>query len=88
LDALSDGVAKETVDQHLFFKTITIKVRYENFETHTTSKTLPFMTNRPQDLKKTARDQLQPYLERGRKIRLIGVRVSSFVSGEKQTTLA
>jgi DNA polymerase IV (DinB-like DNA polymerase) len=88
LDALSEDVSKEAADQQLFFKTVTIKVRYENFETHTSSKTLPFMTNRPQDLKKTARELLQAYLERDRKIRLIGVRVSSFVSGEKQTTLA
>jgi nucleotidyltransferase/DNA polymerase involved in DNA repair len=87
LDALSEDVAKETADQQLFFKTVTIKVRFENFETHTTSKTLPFMTNRPQDLKKTAGDLLETYLERNRKIRLIGVRVSSFVSGNKQKTL-
>ncbi len=87
LDLLSEDVAKETADQQLFFKTVTIKVRFENFETHTTSKTLPFITNRPQDLKKTARDLLQAYLGRGKKIRLIGVRVSSFVSGEKQKTL-
>jgi DNA polymerase IV (DinB-like DNA polymerase) len=87
MDALSEDVAKETADQQLFFKTITIKVRYENFETHTTSKTLQFITNRPQDLKKTARDLLQTYLGSGRKIRLIGVRVSNFVSGEKQKTL-
>jgi DNA polymerase IV (DinB-like DNA polymerase) len=87
LDALSDDVSKEAAEQRLFFKTVTIKVRYENFETHTTSKTLPFMTNRPQDLKKTARELLQAYLRRDRKIRLIGVRVSSFVSGEKQKTL-
>jgi len=88
LDALSEDVSKEAVDQQLFFKTVTIKVRYENFETHTSSKTLPFMTNRPQDLKKTARELLQAYLGHDRKIRLIGVRASSFVSGEKQTTLA
>jgi DNA polymerase IV (DinB-like DNA polymerase) len=87
MDALSEDVAKETADQQLFFKTVTIKVRYENFETHTTSKTLQFITNRPQDLKKTARDLLQTYLGSGRKIRLIGVRVSNFVSGEKQKTL-
>jgi nucleotidyltransferase/DNA polymerase involved in DNA repair len=87
LDALSEDVAKETADQQLFFKTVTIKVRFENFETHTTSRTLPFMTNRPQDLRKTARELLQAYLGRGRRIRLIGVRVSSFVSGEKQRTL-
>jgi nucleotidyltransferase/DNA polymerase involved in DNA repair len=76
------------VDQNFFFKTVTIKVRYENFETHTHSKTLPFMTNRSQDLKKTARELLQAYLRQDRKVRLIGVRVSSLVSGEKQMTLA
>jgi DNA polymerase IV (DinB-like DNA polymerase) len=87
LDDLSEAVSREAADQSFFFKTVTIKVRYENFETHTHSKTLPFMTNRPQDLKKTARELLQGYLRRDRKIRLIGVRVSSFVSGEKQKTL-
>lgn len=87
LDTLSDNVSKETLDQHLFFKTVTIKVRYENFETHTKSKTLPFITNRVQDLKKTTRELLQVYLKSNRRIRLIGVRVSSFVSGETQKTL-
>jgi DNA polymerase IV (DinB-like DNA polymerase) len=87
LDALSEDVAQEAADQRLFFKTVTVKVRYENFETHTVSKTLPFMTNRAQDLRKTARELIQAYLGCDRKIRLIGVRVSSFVSGEKQKTL-
>jgi nucleotidyltransferase/DNA polymerase involved in DNA repair len=72
----------------LFFKTVTVKVRYENFETHTRSKTLPFMTNRSQDLKKTTRELLFPFLSPERRIRLIGVRVSTFVSAEKQQTLA
>jgi DNA polymerase IV (DinB-like DNA polymerase) len=88
LDALSEEVSKETLNQSLYFKTVTVKVRYENFETHTHSKTLPFMTNRQQDLKKTAKELLQAYLRRDRKVRLIGVRVSTFVKGEKQKTLA
>jgi len=87
LDALAADVTKEVTAQKLFFKTITIKVRYENFETHTRSKTLPFMTSRLQDLQKTSRDLLQSYLRSDRKIRLIGVRVSSFVKGDKQKTL-
>jgi DNA polymerase IV (DinB-like DNA polymerase) len=87
LDALAAAVAKEAVSQNLFFKTVTVKVRYENFETHTRSKTLQYMTNRTQDLQKTARELLQPYLRGTRKVRLIGARVSSFVKGEKQTTL-
>jgi DNA polymerase IV (DinB-like DNA polymerase) len=87
LDALAAGVSKEVTGQKLFFKTVTVKVRYENFETHTRSKTMAFMIDRLQDLQKTARELLQPYLRSDRKIRLIGVRVSSFVKGEKQKTL-
>ena len=88
LDALAEEVSKEAQSQHFFFKTVTIKIRYENFETHTRSKTLQFMTNRPQDLKKTSRELAMGYLRVERKIRLIGVRVSTFVSSEKQQTLA
>ncbi len=88
LDAMAEQVANEAQERQLFFKTVTIKVRYDNFETHTRAKTLSFMTNRSQDLKKAARDLLILYLKPGRAIRLIGVRVSTFVSGEKQKTLA
>jgi len=87
LNRLSEAVIEEVVDQNLFFKSVTVKVRYENFETHTHCKTLPFMTNRLQDLKKTAKELLQSYLTSERKVRLIGVRVSSLISGEKQKTL-
>ena len=87
LDALATDVSKEAKVQKLFFKTITVKLRYENFETHTYSKTLAFLTDRLQDLQNTARKLLRTYLKQGRKIRLIGVRVSNFVKGEKQKTL-
>jgi DNA polymerase IV (DinB-like DNA polymerase) len=87
LDALCVDVQKETENQHLLFKTVTLKIRFEHFETHTKSKTLPFLTNRLYDLQKTAKEQLVPYLMKDRKVRLIGVRVSSLVSTEKQKTL-
>jgi DNA polymerase IV (archaeal DinB-like DNA polymerase) len=87
LDALCEEVLKETVDQHLLFKTVTVKIRYQGFETHTRSKTLPFLTNRLRDLQKTANELLFTNLHKNRKVRLIGVRVSSLVSGEKQRTL-
>ena len=87
LDALCMDVQKEIVNQRLLFKTVTLKIRYENFETHTKSKTLPFLTNRLYDLQKTAKELLSTYLRKDRKVRLIGIRVSSLVSGEKQKTL-
>jgi DNA polymerase IV (DinB-like DNA polymerase) len=88
LDRLSEQVYEDVLRHSLCFKTVTVKVRYENFETHTHGKTLPFITNRLQDLKKIAKELTQAYLRPERKIRLIGVRVSSFTSAEKQKTLA
>jgi DNA polymerase IV (DinB-like DNA polymerase) len=85
---LCEAVHKELDQNRFLFKTVTITVRYENFETHTHSKTLPFLTSRLEDIKKTANELLQPYLRPERKIRLIGARVSSLVSTEKQTRLA
>lgn len=87
LDALAEDVYQEFSEQQFRFKTVTVRVRYENFETHTHSKTLPFVTDRSQDLKKTARELIQPYLRADLKIRLIGVRASNFVSGLKQQKL-
>ncbi|MEM3673759.1 MAG: DNA polymerase IV [Candidatus Bathyarchaeia archaeon] len=87
LDKLSEEVHSDVLKQHVYFKTVTVMVRYENFETHTHSKTLPFITNRLQDLKKTAKELIQAYLKPERKIRLVGVRVSNLISAEKQKTL-
>ena len=87
LEKLAEEVHGDVLEQNLYFKTVTVKVRYENFETHTHSKTLSFMTNRLDDLNKTAKELLQVYLRPDRKIRLVGVRVSNFVHGERQKTL-
>ncbi|MEM2280634.1 MAG: DNA polymerase IV [Candidatus Bathyarchaeia archaeon] len=87
LDALAEQVHKDLLEQKLYFKTVTVRVRYENFETHTHSKTLPFITNRLQDIQKTAKELIQDYLKHERKIRLVGVRVSNLISAEKQKTL-
>ena len=87
LDKLSEEVYNDVLKQQVYFKTVTVMIRYENFETHTHSKTLPFITNRLQDLKKTAKELIQAYLKPERKIRLVGVRVSNLISAEKQKTL-
>jgi DNA polymerase IV (DinB-like DNA polymerase) len=87
LDKLSEEVCTDVLKQQLHFKTVTVKVRYSNFETHTHGKTFPFITNRPLDVQRAARELLQPYLRPERKIRLIGVRVSSLISVERQRTL-
>ena len=87
LNKLSKEAHKDVSGQKLCFKTVTVKVRYENFETHTHGKTLPFVTDRLQDLQKTVNELMQKYFRQDRKIRLVGVRVSNFVFTQEQKRL-
>lgn len=86
-DAIAEDLYTELTASNFTFKTITIKIRYSNFETHTHGKTLPFFTDRMKDIQKSARELIQEYLHPDRKIRLIGIRLSNLFSTEKQMRL-
>ncbi len=87
LDVISEDLHQELTASKFAFKTTTVKIRYENFETHTHGKTLPFFTDRLKDITRSARDLVQDYLCPDRKIRLIGVKLSNLLSTEKQKRL-
>lgn len=87
LDDLAEEVHKELVANKFYFKTVTVKIRYENFETHTHSKTLSFITNRLEDLAENIYELTNPFLKSEKKIRLVGVRVSNLLAGEKIKSL-
>lgn len=87
LDKLAQRVQREVSKRKILFKTVTIKIRFENFETHTHGKTLASFTDSLQDLQKTARKLVQIYFRKNRTIRLVGVRVSTLASRKGQKTL-
>ena len=87
LDRLAQNVQKKVSKHKLSFKTITIKIRFENFETHTHGKTLTSFTDNLQNLQKIAKKLIQRYFQKNRKIRLVGIRVSTLVSRNGQQTL-
>jgi DNA polymerase IV (DinB-like DNA polymerase) len=87
LDSISEDLHQELTSSNFTFKTTTVKIRYDNFETHTHSKTFPFFTDRMKDIKKSARELALEYLIPERKIRLIGVKLSKLFSIEKQMRL-
>ena len=86
VDRLVDGFHGEIISENMQFKTVNVKVRYEDFETHTRARTLEFYTNDKETIKKIARELVSPFLK-GKKIRLVGVRASSLKFGEEQKTL-
>ena len=79
LDGLAEEVHEDVIANGFKFKTITIRVRYQHFDTHTRSKSLLFPTNDLDILQNSAKRLMSPFL-RGKKIRLIGVRVSNLIS--------
>ncbi len=89
LDMLSECVYENILKKDLSFKTVTLKIRYENFETHVYSKTLPFRTRQLEHLKKIAKELLVNNLKdlEDLKIRLVGVRVSNLVPMKGQRKL-
>jgi DNA polymerase IV (DinB-like DNA polymerase) len=77
LDELAEEVHKELIDNGFRFKTITIKVRYQHFDTYTRAKSLSFLTNDLFILRNNARRLIDAFLSGNKKIRLIGLRVST-----------
>jgi len=88
LDSLCRGVHERVVKKNMIFKTITVKFRYENFQTFTRGKTLLFFTDSLRSLQTTVRKLAQGSLVGDKKIRLIGVRVSHLRSNKGQKSLS
>jgi DNA polymerase IV (DinB-like DNA polymerase) len=79
LDELAEEIHKELIDNGFRFKTITIKVRYEHFDTYTRAKSFSFPTNDLDILRNNAKRLIYAFLRGNRKIRLIGLRVSTLI---------
>jgi DNA polymerase IV (DinB-like DNA polymerase) len=80
LDELAEEVHREIIDNAFRFKTITVRVRYEHFDTYTRAKSLSFPTNDLDILKNSGKRLMAPFLHGNKKVRLIGIRVSNLVS--------
>lgn len=87
IDNLSLETHQDLVKNDFSFKTVLIKVRYENFETHTRARTLKFPTIDLQTMVKVSKELAKFFLNSNRNIRLIGVRVSGLVKRTEQKTL-
>lgn len=83
LDELAAEVHADVISNGFKFKTITVRIRYEQFDTHTCSKSLSFPTNDLDILRNNSKRLIVPFLRGNKKVRLIGVRVSNLTSPSK-----
>lgn len=77
LDELAGKVSGSMTKMNAAGKTITLKVRYSDFETVTRSYTLPNFTNRAEDLATISKKLLNETEAGIREVRLLGISVSA-----------
>jgi len=77
IDALAEEVCRNLSDESLHCRTVTVKVRYQGFVTKTKARTFPHYTGDPVTLRTCAHSLIRDIFD-GRKIRLLGIRLSSF----------
>ena len=73
--------------RELLCKTVTVKIRFQGFETYTRSRSFQNYVDDEVIISNTARGLLQEFVNSSKKVRLVGVRLSSLKSQEKQTRL-
>ncbi len=79
LDELAEEVHDSVIAGGFRFKTITVRIRYQHFDTHVRSKSLQFSTDDLDILMNSAKRLMAPFLRGERKVRLIGLRVSNLI---------
>ena len=86
LEMLAESVHRALLRYSFLFKTVTLKVRYEDFSTYTRSKTVPVWTSDIFVIKRTTMQLLVEFLGT-QKIRLVGIGVSKLREKDKRQTL-
>lgn len=76
MEILAEDVHKSLLSEDLFFRTLSIKVRYKGFITHTKAHTFDHFTDDLNKIRGTSKALLEEFFD-DRKIRLIGIRLSN-----------
>ncbi|MDG6243414.1 MAG: DNA polymerase IV [Methanolobus sp.] len=82
---LTEKVHESVTRKHFRFRTVTLKVRFEDFRTYTRAKTLHAATTDKESIRKTAMGLMDEFLGKGR-FRLLGVGVSKLEKLNKGQT--
>lgn len=89
LEALVKGLHVQLLEEKYAYRTVGLKVRYSNFETHTRARSLKIFTTDLDPILILGQTMLREVAAPSRKIRLIGVRLSNLKEpSSPQATLA
>ncbi|OGS49227.1 MAG: hypothetical protein A3K68_05900 [Euryarchaeota archaeon RBG_16_68_13] len=89
VEAMARSLHAGLLEEHLFYRTVTVKVRYSDFETHTRSRSLRIHAAESEPILILSGTMLRELTGGDRKVRLVGVRLSNLADGKgPQATLA
>ncbi|MFW9934896.1 MAG: DNA polymerase IV [Candidatus Thorarchaeota archaeon] len=88
LDSLSSKISERLQSKSYHFRTVTVKIRYQDYTTIQRSRTLPLSTNDAKILSKTVSALFEEHRKPDRPLRLVGVRVTNLTRMNGQATLS
>jgi len=89
LESMARSLHEQLLHEKYAYRTVTLKAKYSNFEIHTRSKSLKIHSMDLEPILILSQTMLKEVLATGRKVRLVGVRLSNLVErAAPQTTLS
>ncbi len=88
-EEINKKIHKSVLKNHISYKTITIKIRFEGYQTFTRSKTLAYHIKNAKMVMKIVLDLFNEFSNNKKKVRLVGIKLSNFEKNQKvrQTNL-
>ncbi len=88
-EEINGRIHKSVLKNQITYKTITLKIRFEGFQTFTRSKTLPFHIQNQEFVLNIILDLFSEFSGSKKKVRLVGIKLSNFERNPKtrQTNL-
>ncbi|MFX1567297.1 MAG: DNA polymerase IV [Promethearchaeota archaeon] len=90
IEEINESIHKSVIKHQITYKTVTLKIRFEGFQTFTRSKTLPFHIQDKDFVLDITLELFREFSNSKKKIRLVGIKLSNFERNPKtrQTNLA
>ncbi|MFX1279510.1 MAG: DNA polymerase IV [Promethearchaeota archaeon] len=83
LEDINEKIHNSLMKNHITYKTISLKIRFEGYRTYTRAKTLPFHIQDKQRVIEVVLDLLKEFTRSMKKVRLVGIKLSNLEKNMK-----
>lgn len=83
LEDINERIHKSIIKNHITYKTVSLKIRFEGYQTYTRAKTLPFHIQNKQRVMNVILDLLKEFTKNMKKVRLVGIKLSNLEKNVK-----